>query len=330
MRSVGRPTGRSVEGRVSGPGDRAPKSVSLREPTLFNDGRPRHPVRRMDVDVVLPRGPRSSARSQSHSAREPGDLEVASPLVVGGRQPREGDKPQAAAVSVEKSDEVIVPKKSAKTWVTPVESMEGRAEAKGKSAARNALSDTERSRRAHVPAADRQRAKGKPEGRWTNLLSHIRVPLLEEAYQRLRRGAAAGVDGVTWDEYGERLDERLLDLEDRVHRGSYHPQPVRRVHIPKEMGRRDRSAFRRWRTRSSSRRRGGAGADLRGGFLGFSYGFRPKRSPHDALDALGRRSTGRSTGCSTQTSGRSSTPSTMDGCRSSSSTGSGTDAWCVY
>ena len=63
------------------------------------------------------------------------------------------------------------------------------------------------------------------------------MPLLKEAYQRLRKNAAAGVDGVTWDEYGERLDERLLDLQDRVHRGSYHPQPVRRVHIPKGDGR---------------------------------------------------------------------------------------------
>jgi RNA-directed DNA polymerase len=81
-----------------------------------------------------------------------------------------------------------------------------------------------------------ERARQKSKEKWTNLLSHIRVPLLAEAYQRLRRDAAVGVDGVTWDEYGERLDERLRDLENRVHRDSYHPQPVRRVHIPKGDG----------------------------------------------------------------------------------------------
>ena len=63
------------------------------------------------------------------------------------------------------------------------------------------------------------------------------MPLLKEAYQRLRKRAAPGVDGVTWAEYGEHLDERLRDLQDRIHRGSYHPQPVRRVHIPKGDGR---------------------------------------------------------------------------------------------
>ena len=63
------------------------------------------------------------------------------------------------------------------------------------------------------------------------------MPLLKEAYQRLRKHAAPGVDGITWEEYGEHLDARLLDLQDRIHRGSYHPQPVRRVHIPKGDGR---------------------------------------------------------------------------------------------
>src|SRR5438552_11715162 len=72
------------------------------------------------------------------SAREPGDLDVASPPMVDGRQPREGDEPQAAIQIVEESDEGIVPRTSAKTWVTPVESGEGRPEAQGQSAARDA------------------------------------------------------------------------------------------------------------------------------------------------------------------------------------------------
>lgn len=123
--------------------------------------------------------------------------------------------------------------------------------------------------------------------RFTNLLSHLRAPLLKQAYSSLRRGAASGVDGVTWSEYGENLDARLLDLQDRVHRGTYHPQPVRRVDIPKGDGRtrplgipavEDKIVQQavRWLLEPIYER----------AFLGFSYGFRPGRSPHRALDAL--------------------------------------------
>jgi len=156
--------------------------------------------------------------------------------VVDAAQPRKGEEPNAVERVAEESDAGMVPKKSAKTWVTPVELMEGRAAAKGKSTARNA-SPTQRGIGA-LTYLQRigQRAQDKPKEKWTNLLNHIRVPLLAEAYQRLRRNAAFGVDEVSWAEYGERLDERLRDLEDRIHRGSYHPQPVRRVHIPKGDG----------------------------------------------------------------------------------------------
>ena len=164
-------------------------------------------------------------------------------------------RPQSAGAS-EESDAGIVPKKPAKTRVTPVESVEGRAAAKGKSAPRNAPRAQGRERALTQLERIGQRAKEKRGEQFNNLLSHIKVPLLTEAYQRLRKDAAPGVDGVTWDEYGEHLDARLLDLQDRIHRGSYHPQPVRRVHIPKGDGRTRRSASRRWRTRSSSRRCG--------------------------------------------------------------------------
>jgi len=73
--------------------------------------------------------------------------------------------------------------------------------------------------------------------RFTNLLCHIKVPLLKQAYESLRKDAAPGVDGMSWKDYGDGLDARLRDLQDRVHRGDYHPQPVRRVYIPKGDGR---------------------------------------------------------------------------------------------
>jgi len=207
--------------------------------------------------------------------------------MVGETRPREGDEPQAVVFPVEESDAGMVPKKSAKTWVTPVESMEGRAAAEGKSVARN-TSPTQRGIDV-LTALQRigQRAKERPKEKWTNLLTHVRAPLLAEAYQRLRRDAAAGVDAVTWAGYGDRLDERLHDLEDRIHRGSYHPQPVRRVYIPKGDGR-DRPlgipALEDKVVQQAVRMV--MEPIYEAEFLGFSYGFRPGRSPHDALDAL--------------------------------------------
>jgi len=212
---------------------------------------------------------------------------VASPSVVGGRQPREGSSPQAVAVSREESDEAIVPKKPAKTRVTPVESVEGRAEAKGKSAVRNAPRAQDRDGALTLLQRLGQRAKERPEERFTNLLSHIKAPLLREAYLRLKPQAAAGVDGVTWAGYGERLDERLLDLQDRVQRGSYHPQPVRRVHIPKGDGKTRPLGIPALEDKIVQQAvRMVLEPIYEAMFVGFSYGFRPKRSAHGALDAL--------------------------------------------
>ena len=124
---------------MSGPGDRAPKPPSSGEPTpsLLAEGQGASPTI-VDVVTTLSPGSKEFGTLREFPAREPGDLDVASPSMVDGRQSREGDEPQSAGESVEKSDAGIVPKKSAKTWVTPVESMEGRPEAKGKSASRNA------------------------------------------------------------------------------------------------------------------------------------------------------------------------------------------------
>ena len=188
----------------------------------------------------------------------------------------------------EASDAGMVPKKPAKTWATPVERVEGRAATEGKSAHGNAHRAQDRERAPTQVARIGQRAQEKKGERFTNLLSALKVPLLTEAYLSLRPSAAPGVDGMTWEEYGKHLDARLHDLQDRIHRGSYHPQPVRRVHIPKGDGRRRplgiptledkivQQAVRRVLEPIYER-----------AFLGFSYGFRPGRSPHDALNALG-------------------------------------------
>jgi group II intron reverse transcriptase/maturase len=132
-----------------------------------------------------------------------------------------------------------------------------------------------------------KRAKEREGERFNNLFAAMKVPLLKEAYQRLRKHAAPGVDGVTWEEYGERLDDRLLDLQDRIHRGSYHPQPVRRVHIPKGDGRTRPLGIPTLEDKIVQQAvRMVLEPIYESMFLGFSYGFRRGRSQHDALNAL--------------------------------------------
>jgi len=273
---------------VRGPGHRAPKSTCSGEPTpsLLAEGHDGGP-RSVGVDHPFPSGSESSARAHQPPEREPGDLEGASSFVVDGRQPREGEKPQAVERAFEESDAGVVPEKSTKVRVTPAESMEERAAAEGKSAARNALRAQDRASALTALQRIGSKARKKDKEKFTNLLSHIRMPLLREAYHRLQKRAAAGVDGVTWEEYGERLDERLLNLQDRVHRGSYHPQPVRRVHIPKSDGRTRPLGIPALEDKIVQQAaRMVLEPIYEAEFLGLSYGYRPKRSAHGALDAV--------------------------------------------
>ena len=161
-----------------------------------------------------------------------------------------------------KSDDPVVPAKLPNNAQGgPAEVVEGSGSAEG-----NAASET-RSGPSAGPSApsdlDRVRrvARKDEDARFTALLHHVDVDRLRAAYWAIRPKAAPGVDGVTWTEYGQDLEANLRDLHARVHRGSYRARPSRRVFIPKADGRL---------------------AD----FLGFSYGFRPGRSRHDALDAL--------------------------------------------
>lgn len=123
--------------------------------------------------------------------------------------------------------------------------------------------------------------------RFTALLHHVNVEALERAFGRLKRGAAAGVDGVTVATYEQGLSEKLQDLCDRVHRGCYRPEPVRRVYIPKPDGGQRPLGIPALEDKMVQ----GAVAEVLSAiyevdFVGFSYGFRPGRSPHRALRAL--------------------------------------------
>jgi RNA-directed DNA polymerase len=272
---------------MSGPGDRAPKRLSPRKPTQCIDGEGHGDGSdRADLGTSLPPGSKSSARPQRPSARKPGGLGVCSPQQCGSRS-REGSEPYSAAHDSEESDAVVVPKKPAKTRVMPVELVEGRAVAKGKLAARNALPTQGGAGALTQLQRVGQHAKEKPREKLTNLLHLVKLPLLKEAFQRLRRTAAAGVDGVTWTEYEQGLDERLLALQDRVHNGRYHPQPVRRVHIAKSDGRTRPLGIPALEDKVVQQAvRMVLEPIYEAMFLGFSYGFRRGRSQHDALDAL--------------------------------------------
>jgi group II intron reverse transcriptase/maturase len=133
----------------------------------------------------------------------------------------------------------------------------------------------------------RQAAKGDKKLRFTALLHHVNIDLLRSSYYDLQRQAAAGVDGVTWEEYGDGLEERLADLHGRIHRGAYRAKPSRRVWIPKADGRQRPLGIAALEDKIAQR----AVVQVLNqiweeDFLDFSYGFRPGRSQHDALDAL--------------------------------------------
>jgi group II intron reverse transcriptase/maturase len=125
------------------------------------------------------------------------------------------------------------------------------------------------------------------EARFTALLHHVSVDRLRAAYSALRPKAAPGVDGVTWEDYGQDLEANLQDLHARVHRGGYRARPSRRAYIPKADGRQRPLGIASLEDKLLQRAVVEVlSAIYEADFVGFSYGFRPGRSPHRALDAL--------------------------------------------
>jgi RNA-directed DNA polymerase len=188
----------------------------------------------------------------------------------------------------EKSDGRVVPVKlSNNAQGGAAEAVEGRRPAKGNaasetrpglSAGQGALSELSRVRR--VAQTDK-------DARFTALLHHVDVDRLRLAYFSLRPKAAPGVDGVTWHEYGQNLEGNLQDLHARVHRGGYRAKPSRRVFIPKPDGRQRPLGVASLEDKILQRAVVEVlNAIYEQDFVGFSYGFRPGRKPHDALDAL--------------------------------------------
>lgn len=192
-----------------------------------------------------------------------------------------------------KSDRGVVPKKlpnkAAGEAPAAAEVVEGRLRAKG-----NAVQQrmSRRSRRVYdvQTALDgiRQTARGRPGAKFTTLMHHIyQVERLRAAYMACKRDAAAGVDGQTWASYGQNLEANLLELSDRLSRGGYRPQPVKRAYIDKADGSKRPLGVPALEDKIVQRASVEVlNAIYEADFKGFSYGFRPGKSAHNALDAV--------------------------------------------
>jgi RNA-directed DNA polymerase len=188
----------------------------------------------------------------------------------------------------EKSDLAIVAAKPANEAERSVlESAEPRAGAKGNAGQQSTGRAQSRGTVSQALERIRQAARERRTERFTALLHHISPELLAEAFDELKEDAAAGVDGLTWRTYEADLERNLAELHERVHRGAYRAQPSRRVYIPKADGGQRPLAVAALEDKIVQRATAAVlNAIYEEDFLGFSYGFRPGRSAHDAMDAL--------------------------------------------
>jgi group II intron reverse transcriptase/maturase len=187
------------------------------------------------------------------------------------------------------SDRPVVPTKSPNNAArAATEGMEGRGLAKGNPHQQNAPRTLSRDGALSALERVREAAKRDKAVRFTALLHHVyNVEHLRAAYYALKRDAAPGIDGETWEHYGQALETNLTDLSGRLKRGAYRAKPVKRTYIPKADGRQRPLGIPTLEDKLVQR----ATADVMNAiweadFLGFSYGFRPGRKAHDALDAL--------------------------------------------
>jgi RNA-directed DNA polymerase len=188
-----------------------------------------------------------------------------------------------------KSDKLVQPEKSPNKVEQPTaEGMEGRGLAEGNSGQQNASRTLRRNDAPSALERVRQAAKGNKEMRFTALFHHIYDPeMLRWAYFQLKKQAAPGIDGETWQHYGETLDENIQDLSHRLKQGAYRAKPVRRTYIPKGDGRQRPLGVTALEDKLVQRATAEVlNAIYETDFLGFSYGFRPERNQHHALDAL--------------------------------------------
>jgi RNA-directed DNA polymerase len=189
---------------------------------------------------------------------------------------------------LEKSDCAVVPvNQPNKAAIAAAEAGEGRAQMKENIGQPRMLPTQSGNRMSQGLDGVRKAARERKQERFTSLLHRVTTSLLRDSFYALKRQASPGVDGVRWQEYESGLEGRLVDLHSRVHRGTFRAQPSRRVYIPKADGRQRPLGIAALEDKIVQQ----AVVTILNqiyevDFKGFSYGFRPGRSPHQALDAL--------------------------------------------
>lgn len=225
-----------------------------------------------------------------HSNRENREIPSASPSDNDGERTANVSDEKAAMHADGKSDEFVVPATSANKGAAeaPAESTEERNSTKRNAEQATSPRTPSRTKReSRGLHGVREAARKDSTLKFTALLHHVSEDCLREAFFNLKKTAAVGVDGVTWQEYERNVEENIVNLHGRIHRGAYRAKPSRRVWVPKPDGRQrplgiasleDKIVQQAvlWVLQSIYEQ----------DFLGFSYGFRPGRSQHDALDAL--------------------------------------------
>jgi retron-type reverse transcriptase len=186
-----------------------------------------------------------------------------------------------------RSDGRVVPQKPPNNGTKPAEVVEGRRPTEGNTLPPATPRTQSRTDVSSGLQRVREAARKEKRARFTTLLHHVTVELLHDSFYALQRQAAPGVDGLTWQEYEDGLGDRLVGLQRRVHTGMYRAQPSKRAYIPKPDGRKRPLGIAALEDKIVQQ----AVVTVLNqiyevDFLGFSYGFRPGRSAHDALDPL--------------------------------------------
>jgi RNA-directed DNA polymerase len=201
---------------------------------------------------------------------------------------REGEEPKPMMHERGKSDSAVRAVKPAnKAERSAAELVEQRAGTKGNADQQSTCRAQDRESVSQALGRIRQAAKQRKKEKFTTLFHHISVELLRLSFFEIKKDAAPGVDGLTWQDYEAGLDRNIEDLHDRVQRGAYRALPSRRQYIPKPDGRQRPIAIAALEDKIVQRATAAVlNTIYEEEFLGFSYGFRPKRNQHDALDAL--------------------------------------------
>ena len=198
----------------------------------------------------------------------------------------ETSDPTIVAVKPANEADQSIAERSA-TQLTAAEPAEQRAGTKGNADQQSTCRTQSRESVSQALERIRKVATERKQEKFTALFHHITIELLEDAFFELKENAAPGVDRLTWQDYEADLDRNLTDLHDRVHRGAYRALPSRRVYIPKADGRQRPIAVAAIEDKIVQRAVTALlNAIYEEDFVGFSYGFRPERSAHDAMDAL--------------------------------------------